>query len=225
MTRGELVTRVAQKLSFETTAASEELLLLQALANEGVVEVLINTRCNVDVGELTLVAATNNYRLDSTVLAILERTITTSYAPLNIVSAADMYDMRRGQNVSSPARYLASEGNLLMVYPTPTQTEIITFLYVAKPTLMTADGNDPALITYGGIPIEYHRAIEYYMLWQGAEYDDKAAPQKPVEYMEMFEKECGKIRKRHRAKGGRGFTPARVGYPGSINYPKRNDVY
>ena len=226
MNRGQLVTRVARKLSLDTTVGGEELTLLQEWANEAVVEVLVKTRCFVDIGELTLSAGVKDYRIDATVLTILERTIETSYAPITVLSPADIYDLRRGQNVSSPARYLASEGGLLMVYPTPASSgEVIRFLFVPKPTLMTSDAHDPSETTYGGILTEYHFALESYMTWKAAEYDDKMAPAKPVDLMALFEKDCREVRRRHRSKAGRGFSPARVGYPGTHRYPRRNDVY
>lgn len=225
MNRGQLVTRVGQKLSFDLSSGSEELTLLRDLANEGVVEVLINTRCHVDLGELTLTSGVKDYRLDASVLAILNRTIESSYSPLNVVGMDDMLDFRRGGSVASPARFLAAEGDFLAVYPTPTASEVIRFVYVAKPTPMTDDAHDPSNATYGGIPSEYHRAIEYFMLWQGAEYDDKAAPQRPSDIRALFEAECRLVRKRHRAKSGRGLAPARVGYPGTQRFPRRNDTY
>lgn len=223
MNRGQLVTRVAQKLSFSTT---EELTLLRDLANEGVVEVLLKTHCFVDIGELTLVAATKDYRLDNTVLAILGRTIETSTSPITVIPLDDMVDLRRSGAVSSPARYIAAEGSLLFIYPTPESSgEKIRFYYVPRPTAMTGDSDDPSNATFGGIPTEYHRAIEYYMLWQGAEYDDKAVPSKPTDIMALFEKECRDVRAKHRKKLMRGLPPARVGYPGTARYPRRNDIY
>lgn len=225
MNRGQLVKRVAQKLSFDQTPGSEELVLLQDYANEGVVEVLLKTHCFVDIGELVLVPGTKDYRLDNTVLEILARTIEASFSPINVIAMDDMLDLRRGGNVSSPARYLAGEGNLVMVYPTPSAADVIRFFYVPRPSAMTDDSHDPSNTTYGGIPAEYHRAIEYYMLWQGAEYDDKAAPAKPTDMMALFEKECRDVRTKHRRKFGRGLPPARVGYPGEHRYPRRNDTY
>jgi hypothetical protein len=191
-----------------------------------VVEVLRKTHCYVDIGELTLVAGTKDYRLDNTVLAILGRTIETSTSPITVVPLDDMVDMRRGGAISSPARYIAAEGSLLFIYPTPQDSgEIIRFYYVPRPSLMTGDSDDPSNATFGGIPQEFHRAIEYYMLWQGAEYDDKASPLKPTDLMALFEKECRDVRRDHRKKLGRGLAPSRVGYPGSARYPRRNDVY
>ena len=225
MNRGQLVERVGHKLSFDTSAGSDELALLEAWANEGVVDVLTRAKCFVDIGELTLSANQKDYRLDNSILAILERTIETSYTPLTVVSAADMYDYRRGQTASSPARFLAAEGSLLMVYPTPTEAQVIRFLFVPRPLPMTDDAHDPSNATYGGIPSESHRAIEYFMLWQGAEYDDKAIPQKPAEVKALYLDEIREVKKKHRMKSGRGLSPARVGYPDTHRYIRRNDVY
>lgn len=225
MTRGQLVSRVAFKLSLNTTAGDTELAYLQDLANEGVVDVLLKTHCRVEIGELTMVVGQKDYRLDTTVLAILTHTIEASTSPITLVTPADINDMRRASTVASPVRYLAFEGDLVMVYPTPSEADIIRFLFVARPTAMTQDSHDPSNSTYGGIPTEYHRAIEYYMLWQAAEYDDKAAPQKPLEYKSLYQAELVDVKKAHRKKAQRGLNPARVGYPGNVNYPKRNDVY
>lgn len=77
-----------------------------------------------------------------------------------------------------PASYYAVQGNLLMVYPTPSAADTITIYCTPRPTAMSAGTHDPSSATYGGIPSEFHPAIERYALWKlGSADDDQSSAQ------------------------------------------------
>ncbi len=228
MTRGQLITVVSAKLGLDSTVASDERALTDRWANESVVEVLLRTHCYTEIGDMALTAGVSEYRTDDDVLALQNDRVSSSTrsGTFEVVTLEEMI-ARQSANVAldrSGVSVVAYEGNLLIVHPTPGAGESIRYFYVPRPTPMTDDAHDPSTATYGGIPTEYHKALEYYMLWQGAEYDDKRAAMGPQDYNSAFEGLCKEYRKRHRQKAQRGLRPSRVGYPGR-RYGRRNDVY
>lgn len=225
MTRGRLIARVAAAIGLSVTG--EELTLLQEWADEAVVDVLLRTHCRVELGDITLSAGVGDYRLDTNVLAVEERSITGATYGYNVVSLGDIYEMRL-RDAAAPVDQiiaLAVEGDLMLVYPTPTATQTIRYVYVAKPTAMTSDSHDPSTSTYGGIPTEYHDCIETYMLREAAKYDGKTTSPTWAEYDSDYDKKCAYARKETRKKAKRGLLAARVGYPGRSHVGRRNDVY
>lgn len=228
MTRGTLISRVSQKLGIDSTAATDELALMQGWANEAVVDVLLRTHIYINIGDLALTSGTAEYRLDSAILAIDNGRGSTpaGVGHYRLVGLADMITVQASNPVSaSYEKLIAIEGDLLIVSPTPSSSESLRFFYVPRPTAMSSDSHDPSTSTYGGIPTEYHRALEYYMLWQGAEYDDKRAAMTPQEYFKAYLGECREVIRGRNRKRGRGLLPARVGYPGHYGIGHRNDQY
>ena len=228
MTRGELIFAVSRSLGLDDTASSDELTLMQRWANQAVVEVLLRTHIYIDIGNTTLTADESEYRLDSAILAIDDGYGTTAagIGPYDLVTTAEMIAIQSAAPVGPTRKVVAIEGDLLIVAPVPETSETLTFYYVPRPTAMSDDSHDPSNATYGGIPSEHHRALEYYMLWRGAEYDDKQMT-RAQEYLQQFERECVAVRKARRHKASRRLKGAPMaGYPGS-NGPRygRNDIY
>lgn len=223
MNRGRLIARVAADFGLETEPDSEELLLLQEWANEAVVDVLIETRARLEIGELNLIPGTADYRVDPEVLAVVEID-PVGGLDAEIVSMAEILAARRASDVPDTLTKLAIHGDLFMVYPTPATAQVIKYFYAMRPTPMTDDAHDPAVEAYGGIPEEFHPAIKAYMDWQAALYDEKRAPFGPVEYEQQYRTKLANVRKRSRGHAGRGLNRARVGYP-TRGVPRRNDTY
>lgn len=231
MTRGQLVNRASYKLGM--TDDADGLSFLRDVANEGVVEVLLKTHAYMQIGEMTLTSGTSEYRLDANILAIDDGRGSTpsGIGPYELITLAQMIDYQAASPVGSGTRKLiAIEGDLMIVAPTPGSSEVLRFYYIPRPTSMTDDSHDPSVSTYGGIPSEYHRAIEYYMLWQGSEADQRvigggrSAIPAEVKRESDFDKECALVRKRLRRKAGRGIRGAVVGYPARYR-TGRNDIY
>lgn len=228
MNRGQLVNRVARKTGLDTTAGSDDLAFLQDLANAAVVEVLLQTHCYLDIGEMTLISGTAEYRLDSNILAIDDGRGSTPAGVGNyvVIPLEEMIRLQSSGYVSQTWRKMISfDGDLMIVSPTPSTSEVLRFYYVPRPTAMSNDTDDPSTASLGGIQSQYHRALEYYMLWQVAEDEEKRTPLSPNDYFQIFQGECRLIRQRKRAMQGRRLEPAQVGYPDSRRYPLRNDVY
>jgi hypothetical protein len=210
MTRGQLIQMVSAKLGLDRTVGTEERSLMEQWANDGVVDVLSRTRANVELAELDLVPGEGIYRLSHDVLALLDLSVVGSGANVDPTTVEEMRRLRGNLGWAGPVRYVAVEGTLMWVFPVPETVEVLSYVYVARPEPMTTDNDDPGDPTFGGLPPEYHRAIEYYMLWQGAEYDDKQTALSPKDYRGAYEAECVDIRKRHRRKAGRKLSRIRV---------------
>lgn len=242
MTRGELVFECSRALGLETDAASDELTLMQRWVNRGIVDLLLKTHAYTDIGLMALSANVTDYRIDSSVLTVDNITLIDStgapYA-LDVVSMTDLLPYLN-PNVASTATptKAAIEGTLLRIAPVPVSALTLTYIYVPKPTEITADGTtgsdsvDPSNATYGGIPTEFHDAILMYMMWKGAEYDQQGggffrghafAPGSAFEA--TYEKRCAEIRRQLRRKRGRGLSKGSVGYPDRHGINRRNDVY
>jgi hypothetical protein len=181
-------------------------------ANEAVRDVLLKTGVKVSVGTVSLVAGTSDYTLDDEVL--LMKSATLGSTVMTRLGPTELLDRRvRSTSASTGAPwYYALEGtDLFRVHPTPAAAGTITITFVPKPTEMSADGNDPATATYGGIPVEHHLALELYMLWRAADQDDDASSAQGKRYQELYDSEIRKIRKYVNMKGGRSMPRARLG--------------
>lgn len=227
MTLGDLIFVVSRKTGLDDTAATDERTLLVKWANDGVVKVLIQTGCHVEIGDMPLTIAKAEYRTDATMLSAKDfRSANSPNSTIELISMGQMLVQQLSAQSGSPIRQVAIDGDFLIVYPTPSVADTIRWIYVPKPTRMTADANDLAVVTYGGIQEEYQDAVEMYMVWQAGLYDDKRAPEPPKELFAQFRLRCNEIKNELRKKGGVKQKRPIVGYPGGqVTVAKRNDVY
>lgn len=227
MNRGRLIAHVAATLGLDNTAGTEEVLLLQEWAQQAVDDVLLRTHCRVELGDLTFTPGVSDYRVDSTVLALDEETISANTYPVALVTLGEIYERRRSPSAASTdsVTAIAVEGDLMLVYPTPASVGTLRYVYVAKPARFVDDTSDPSSATYGAIPEEHHLCLEHYMLWRGSIYDGTRAPMAPNDYLQLYLQLCSDARKRTRHKAKRGLSATRVGYPANRGYGRRNDVY
>ena len=227
MNLGQLAARVSAVASINNDSGSEEQGLLYAWANEGVREVLLKTHCYVEIGDALVTAGVGDYRLDVDMLAIVDKTLTSSnqQSTFEQINSADLLLMRRTTG-SSPARYFALLGHdLLMIYPTPDLADTVRYFFVPLPTEMTLTTHDPSQSPYGGIPVWGHKAIEHYMLMQAYQKDGTRSGQAELRQEQLFDKECAKITHFMRGKGGRTLSAARLGGSQMPFVNHRNDVY
>jgi hypothetical protein len=107
--------------------------------------------------------------------------------------------------------YALNGADLLMLFPTPVSADVLTVYYVPLPTEMSASGNDPTSATYGGIPVEYHPALEEYAKWKMADYDDDSSSSMGAAYQAEYLRLVRDARKHLRQLGGRTLGRAVVG--------------
>lgn len=222
---------VQQKIGLDSTASGTEETLLDEWINEGVVQVLLRTRCNVNAATITLTADTEDYNIDTDILAINDIAYSSATdgtrGTLQRTTPEQIIYFRTSTPATTPrVAYYALNGNdLFMVYPTPQAADSLTVYYTPRPTAMSVTSHDPSNETYGGVPTEYHKAIEYYALWQAADYDDDTSSQVGEYYRVLFEQYLVQIRKQALRKSGRYLGPAVVGkrrspVPSPSQYPQ-----
>lgn len=187
--------------------------LMIGWVNEGVTDVLVRTRCNIQPATMTLTATTYDYTLPTQIMALDEIYITDAstsvWYRMERQSPQELLNLRIGTQFqgSPPVRWYALNGNsTLMVYPTPTAADVLTIYYVPRPTALAAGSDVPS-----DIPSEWQKAVEYYTLWQAATYMNDAPSQSGQLFMQQYEAELVKLKKASRQKGGLKMSPAVVG--------------
>jgi len=216
---------VSGKLGLDNTDGSDEQLLMDGWASEAVLQILLATHCRVTLATVSLIAGVKDYELPTGIIAI-NKVINASGEPLERVSPEAIYDLRRA-SASAPSsvyRYAVDGANLLMVWPTPAAADTLTLYHVPRPTALESGGDDPSQPDFGGIPAEHHKAIEYWMLAEGADYDENRAKDQGDGYRKLFEAECRKIRRALRHRGARTMSPARVGRRGRFPTVPSQDI-
>ena len=207
------------KLGLDTTSGGTEESQLIAWLNEGVIDVLLRARVNVNCGDLTLTANTWKYTLPTSALAVQDISYTSTTGSSGTLTRVTPEDILRFRSATpatgATVRYYALNGNdMLMVYPTPSAADTLTIYYVPRPTALSSTSStahDPSSETYGGIPTEYHKAIELYALAQAAEFTDHKPSQYGARYKAEYEGKLIEIKRAMRHRGGRSLGPAIVG--------------
>jgi hypothetical protein len=217
VTLGTLRTSVAAKLGLDNTASSAEQVLIDQWCNEGIVEILLRTQCAVETGDMDTTIDEWKYQLDTDILAmrnIWREDAQGAIEPVLRLSEQEILDLHRSSASSDAAytRYATTGMNMLIVWPTPSVVYTLKVLYVPRPAAMSSASHDPSSLTYGRIPTEFHKAIEYYALWQGGEFDENRGSQGGERYRTLFENYLvGIIRPAMRRKGGLDMPQVRRG--------------
>lgn len=217
-TLGNLRNAVALKIGMDNTVGSAEQQLIDSWLNEAVVDVLMRTHCFVANCDATLTAGSPNHTLDARILVAMTLHSSSSGTLGQCVqlSADELINRRVRDPLSSTSGgrlYYAVYGdNMLLVYPTPTAATVISFYYVPRPSApMTLTTDDPSTPALGGIPVEFHKALEYYALWQGGDYDDDKSSEQGERYRGLYEQFCNRqIRPQLAKKGGVSLPRART---------------
>jgi hypothetical protein len=152
---------------------------LTAWANDAVIDVLRKTHCYVAAATMSLTSGQGDYTLDANILAIEDIYTTSSGSNFRLTrkSSTDLLSLRMFSVTGSPEQFYALSGlNLLMLYPTPLQTDSLTVYYVPRPTALSGNTDDPSTASLGGIPSEFHYGLELYMQWKAGEtFDDESS--------------------------------------------------
>lgn len=230
--------RVAAKLSLTNDPAADQP-LIDSSVNEAVVDVLLRTRARVEIATAPLTANEGDYELPlDESLQIVKVEVTSGGIDYDLVplDLEQLRGLRRGNPSASspPRRYAVAGSNLLLLYPVPSASDdVLKLHHVPRPAPLSAGSDDPSTATYGGIPTEFHKAIEYYALWQGADVDDDGSSAQGERYRILYEGQNGdggelaKIRRFVRARVGR-RPSLKIGPPRSLRVselrPGQTDV-
>jgi hypothetical protein len=203
---------IAAILGLTNTTAGDQTRIDYYL-NEGILEVLKNTKCYVASSALTGVS-TADYTLSTSILEIRDLYVTSGGYDSNMERASmdEILRMRRiTPAAGGPARYYSLAGHdKLMFWPTPAAADSFTLYYVPYPTALANSGDAPSNSALGGVPDEIHNAIERYALWKCADMDDDATSQVGEKYRVEYYQTISEARKHLRSKGGYKLGRARV---------------
>lgn len=210
-TLAQFRTRISQKLGLDNTAGSAEQTLIDAWVNEAVNDVLTETQVYVAEGTASLTDGQGDYLLDTSMLAIKDVYFVSGGINYMLTHASPdtINQYRAATNIpQGPARFYAINGaNLLMLYPSPSAGDSLKFYYVPRPTALSNATDDPSNTTLGGIPSEWHKAIEFYALWQGGDYIDDDSSQQGERYRQQYEAWLKRVKKERTKKTGRLLGP------------------
>jgi hypothetical protein len=209
-------TTVSSIIGLDNTPGSAEQLLIDGWVNEAVVQILRRTRLRTAIATLDLTAGAKDYELPPGIVFITE-IIDAKNQPLERVRVDDINELRRtgpSSGIGFTYCYALNGANMFMIYPTPSVVDQLTYYYVPKPIPMGQPTDDPSLASQGGIPSEYHRAIELYALWRAADYGDDASSQQGDRYQRDFTGEIGQIRRDLQRKGGPRIPAAKLVHAG-----------
>lgn len=222
-----LLRKVSHKASFSDAASTEDRAFLIGAVNEGIRQVLQDTRCKVTSVTFTLTAGTSEYDLQTAlsgdeILAVVDYTNPTdNRTSLSVAPTADVLARRLQGATGAARRFTLLGGNLIIVNPTPNENGTATFYAVTKATDLLTTNGSTSLDTY--IPVYAQYALECWVL--------KEASQKNKDYQGIqfyqgeYDKECIKVRKRGRWLAGRRLPGPMLGYPDMPNTPLHDNSF
>jgi hypothetical protein len=174
-------TRVSRIVGIPTGTSDDEVdeaAFLDELADEAVRDVLSRTRVHVRRATIALALNEDEFDIDAAVLRI--------------------WGIKRGDNWLQEQREdeldqygFAFIGHNRIVIGSPGTGDSLLVDYVPLPTPMTADSHDPALVTYGLIPVQFHRGLTNYMCWHAADKAGDQQTQRGERYRILYEGQDG----------------------------------
>lgn len=218
---------VGRKTGMDYTTAGVDRDLIDSWCNEGVREILLRTHCYVAAADVQTTADEWQYDMSSNIMAITLLWRDGEASETVRVSPDEIIELRRANGTTTDAsslRWALAGTNMLLLWPTPSAEYDIDFLYVPRPTEMSFETHDPSETTYGGVPVEYHKAIELWALANASDHEHEGGTQRGVNYLAQFDEYLKRtVRPSVNRKGGR-LAPVRVGRRG--NFPRHdNDRY
>lgn len=217
MNLGDFRVSVSTEIGLDNsvTAApwSAEQTLIDGYVNRGVVDLLRKTRCNIDIDPMILTAGDGDYNISQAVMEIVELDLLPAsgglYPRPQRVGLAEILNRRKLMPMAAvaPQIYSFSGSNLISFYPVPSGSDTAMLYYVPRPQPLVNLTDHPDDPNYGGIPVEFHDAIEYYAQWRAASYDDSADA---VNYYKMYQSRFREIRREVGRTGGQTMPRMRI---------------
>ncbi len=193
-TLGTLRNVISSKIGLDAT---NDQALMDEWINQGVLDVMVRTRCTVSPATLSLSAGVVDYELDPDILRLTD-VRTASNIQLSPKSPDQLRDLRRSAYTGAGRYYALDGANLFMVYPTPAAGDTITFYYIPRPATLLVTNDSP-----DEIPSEFHKLVEWYALAEAADYDDDGSSGIGSQYLGRYEKGIAEAKAAITRKGGR----------------------
>jgi len=217
MNLGEFRLVLSSVISLDNTAGSAEQGLIDRAVNRGVIDVLRKTRCFVSLAWLALQDGIWEYNVPNAILEIVSCSITTGQGedespPLLRRTSDQITLMRKNTSAQNGTpRYYSVEGsNLILLHPVPSSTQDLHILFVPRPQPLVSSSDDPATYAQGGVPEDYHDAIEMYALWRLADYDDDGSSQMGERYRGIYQQRYREIRREIERMGTSKLSPFQI---------------
>jgi hypothetical protein len=182
MTRKQMSDQVKFWLGLQDISGFDESGFVYDQLYQGTLDLLARSKCVARCVNLHVTAGTDTYKLDHSVLALVD------------VEDGARRRARRDE-VSSTAfdpTFTLVRADILRVQPTPDADADLQTWAVIRPNKMVADTDSPGDDAYGGIPDEYQDAIVTYALWKCADYADDASAQQGERYRALYEGQDGR---------------------------------
>ena len=192
----------AARVSGMSTSDSGDTDLIDAWANEAVVQFLKDTKINQITASLAVTADTADYTIDSDIL---------SFSDVYIVPASGQWDtmlepldsrelLRRRlleNSAETSVRYYALQGaHTLMLHPAPqSSSDTLHIIYVPRPTSsLSTTAHSPDTDGYGNIPTEYHPVLESYVKWKACEAEEHKPSQNGLQFQSEYERGIARVK-------------------------------
>jgi hypothetical protein len=202
-------TRVSAKLGLDNSASGDRDLITHWVS-EAQEDFIRRTHCKVAWDTVSLTSGTTRYTLPTQLLAVLDLYSTSGNQDYSFerVTLPELQKMLQvAPAVAGPTRYYATEGfTYLHVYPAPGSSDSLTLVYVPKPTALSASSDVPS-----DVPTQFHRALEYFALAEGEEFDNHGPSQFGAYWLAKYEQMVREARSDSRKIGGRRHARAQVG--------------
>lgn len=191
-------TRILTTMGLTGDASAWDTILTDKL-NEAYEDVLLKTRCSIDLATVSFTAGEDSYELPTQPLAILTFKTTSSGNdyPMEPVSLPEIREMQRNGTSQSPVRCFAVSGNTLVVYPTPDSADTLAIDYVPRPTAMSDAAHTPSAIRP-----EYQQLLEWYVCAYVGMAEEHQASGNGAAFQAMYERGLRDMRKNMRMLGG-----------------------
>lgn len=209
----------AARVSGMSTSDSGDTALLDAWANEAVVQFLKDTKINVAKASLSLTAGTADYTLDSDILAFMDVYVVPASGQwdtmLQPIDSGELLRRRLlADSTDTTVRNYALQGaHTLMLYPAPqSSSDTLHIFYVPRPSsTLSATADTPSSSAYGNIPTEYHPVLEAYIKWKACEAEADRPSDNGLKFQAEYERMIQKIRGELNRKAGVLKAPAMWG--------------
>lgn len=172
MTLGDFRLSIQNKLGLQ--ASGDELTLLDAYVNRGVLQVCTDLTPGLVFSTITLSNGIQSYFSSSLVIAEAYQDGPT--LPITRLSHRELIERRQANPLSAQfLTHYSFLGSVIWVYPTPiSSSPVLSIIHQVIPANMTATGDSPTTASFGGVPVEFHEGIELWALSQAADIVDDA---------------------------------------------------
>lgn len=191
----------AARVSGMSTSDSGDTGLLDAWANEAVVQFLKDTKINQITASLAVTANSADYTIDSDILSFSDVYMSPASGWGVMLEPLDSRELLRRRLLEDASqtsvRWYALQGaHTLMLHPAPqSSSDTLHIIYVPRPTSsMSTTAHSPDSSGYGNIPAEYHPLLESYVKWKACEAEEHKPSQNGLQFQSEYEKGVARVK-------------------------------